>query len=467
MNEKNLSRREFLRLSAAFAAAVSAAGCRPEAPTAPAEPISVPTAAPAEPTAIPTAAPEEPVDIQFWWGWTPEIHVNAITAAVRKFEEYNPSIKVSTGQHEWGEKLTTAFAAGTPPDLFILGEVRTYASKGVVIPLDDYMAGSTIANRETFLEPTIEAQTWKGKVYGIPSLEHGPGLGTVFNVKMLEERGLKAPDDLPDTWEKAWEQILEYSQVEDNGNIKLLWFEPEVGTWVWWACTYDVLAYDNEAMKITFDDPRWKDILDYAVRYNQHFGPEKVKAFYESFPGWAAVSGCALCAEVLAGDINGFWAPGELAKTAPDKKFVYSWIPMPESRKGTTIQQVGGHCALISKDAKQHDAAWKLAEYLTTEEVNKIMFDGCGFLLVNKAFLANPHAVIGPDQWENMKFYIESITQASQVYGDNISPIDTFIWDQYSRAYDAAIFGEKTVEQALADLQSACSEELAKSISGT
>ncbi len=469
MDRKRVGRREFMRLSGVFAAAAAVAGCRPAAtePTATPEPAKGETTAPtaavtSAPTAAPTQAPEAK-KIVFWWGWTPEIHVNAITAAVRKFEERFPNVKVETGQHEWGEKLTTAFAAGTPPDLFVLGEVMTYAAKGVVRALDDYMASSKIANKDAFFDVSMAAASWKGKIYGIPSLEHGPGLGLVFNEAVLEKKGLKAPDDLPKTWEQAWEQIQEYSEVDENGNIKLLWMEPECSIYTWWADMFDVEAYDAPNERITFDKPGWKDIFDFAVRFNKRFGPEKVKAFYESFPGWAAVSGCAICAGVLGGDINGFWAPGELRKTAPQARFAIDWVPVPASRKGTKVQDFGGHCALIARDAKEPDTAWQLAEYLVNDEVNKILFDGCGFLNFTKAFLAHPDTAVDLNQWPELRFYIDSCTKADVMYSDP-SPIDAFIWDAYGKALDSAIFGEKTSEQALADLQKMCSDELQKAI---
>src|SRR5262249_53884326 len=111
--------------TAAPAAPPTAAPAPTAAPTKPAD-AAPPTPAPAAPTqaqatsaaAAPAAPKQGETTIDFWWGWTPDIHVNALNAASRRFEEKNAGIKVRTGQHNWGDKLFTALAGGNPPDMF-------------------------------------------------------------------------------------------------------------------------------------------------------------------------------------------------------------------------------------------------------------------------------------------------------------------------------------------------------------
>ncbi|MDI7275871.1 MAG: extracellular solute-binding protein, partial [Anaerolineae bacterium] len=129
MPRKSVSRRELLRSSAAAAAGVlAAAGCQPTTiEKTVKETVVVEKEVEKLVTPVPTTV--EAVAIDFWWGWTPEVHVNALNAACRRFEELNPDVKVQTAQHEWGPKLLTAIAAGTPPDLTQWGNALELAAR--------------------------------------------------------------------------------------------------------------------------------------------------------------------------------------------------------------------------------------------------------------------------------------------------------------------------------------------------
>ena len=71
--------------------------------------------------------------------------------------------------------------------------------------------------------------------------------------------------------------------------------------------------------------------------------------------------------------VNGYWTPGELAKTAPDKNFAYGWVPVPADRKGKKVQATGGHNSGIPKGATKADKAWQFIEYLTTDKAIDII----------------------------------------------------------------------------------------------
>jgi ABC-type glycerol-3-phosphate transport system substrate-binding protein len=120
---------------------------------------------------------------------------------------------------------------------------------------------------------------------------------------------------------------------------------------------------------------------------------------------------------------------------------------------------------MIPNDAKSPDVAWQLAEHLTSNESIDIIFDGCGFLLVTKDFLKDPSSVVDVNKYEGLDFYINSLNEADEITSWPACPIDSFVWDQFAKALNAAIYNEKSAEQALADLQKACTEELASALS--
>jgi ABC-type glycerol-3-phosphate transport system substrate-binding protein len=470
MNKNRLSRRNFLRQSLAAVGAAALAGCAPaqtvtkEAPAAPAATAPAPAAVTAVPEATsPAPAPQEKVAIDFWWGWTPELHVKTINSVVDKFVQAHPNVKVNTGQHEWGEKLLTALAAGSPPDLFEQNAPQEYAAKGVVIPIDDLLATSKTVSKDTFVEGWVKGSTWKGQIFGLPSMEYFADMAVMTNKALAESNGITVPDGLAKTWDEWYEQTVKFSKFDDAGNIKHLWFIP-VDLYQFLGPSLGVPGFDGDNLKFTFNDPAWLEMVNQLVKYYDFFGAEKLDSLFNTYPNWTAVAGCSLCSDVQAANIDGYWAPGELSKTAPDKQFAYTWTPVPTARKGKKVQMIGGHQVMIAKVSKNPDTAWTLAEYLTTNEAMQVLFEGTGFLMATKAFIKDPKSVVNIDKYHGLSFYVNSLAQADEIYTWPGNPIDAFVTDAFSKAYKAVVYKEKTAEQTLIDLQKACEDELAKAI---
>jgi ABC-type glycerol-3-phosphate transport system substrate-binding protein len=453
MSKNKLNRRDFLRMSALAGVGTVLAGCAAKTEEPPAE----------EPVVEQPPA-EEPVEIDFWWGWTPEIHVNAINAAVAKFMEANPNVKVRTAQHEWGEKLLTALAAGSPPALFEQNTPTEYAANGSLLPLDDYMAASAAISKDSFYDVSIQEASWKGELFGLPALEHFAQMSICMNKKMAEDVGLKMPDDLPTTMEELMAQTYEFSEIDQSGNITKLWYSIDT-YFPWFGAGYGLAAYDELNQKFNFTDPIWMGIIQMMGEYYQFFGPEKLVAFDSTYPGWTAIPGCGMCTDVQAVKLDGYWTPGEFGQTAPGKEYVYGWYPVPEKRKGKKLQMIGSHHVMIPKSGTNHDVAWKLGEYLTSNEAIGIIFDGAGFLLATKAFLKDPASVVNISKYAGLDFYINSVNEADEIWGWPAMPIENFVWDAWIKAYESVGYGDKSVEQAADDLQAACTEELANALS--
>ncbi len=122
-----MERRHFLKVAAQAAAVTAALPAAVEAPRVLAE----------------AATPQAATTVTYWQFNTDTPSINAWRKTIAGFEAANPGIKVNMQIVPWAEqaqKLTTAIATGTAPDISMMGNdvVAQYAATGALTPLDAY-----------------------------------------------------------------------------------------------------------------------------------------------------------------------------------------------------------------------------------------------------------------------------------------------------------------------------------------
>jgi len=212
--KKKLSRRDFLRWSAAAAGGLVAASCG-AAPT----PVVVEKEVPVEKEVVRTVvvekevavekvvtatpAPVEVVELRMaegsWVGpegiafWTDEI--------IPRFELENPDIKVTFENAEspdYQDKLYTQAVAGDMPDVFFIWWSGGLMEKGQLLPLDDYFDDEFMAD---FYPGNVVGQVFEGHLYGVP--KYISSVVMSYNKDLLDEAGMDYPDG---TWD--WNDYL-------------------------------------------------------------------------------------------------------------------------------------------------------------------------------------------------------------------------------------------------------------------
>ncbi|MCB0058759.1 MAG: sugar ABC transporter substrate-binding protein [Caldilineaceae bacterium] len=192
-SRNNLSRRDFLRVSAGVSGVVLLAACAPGA---------APGAAPSSGEAAAPGA--ERVEITFMgWGATEEDE--GVKAAIAQFESEQDAVKV-TWLHtpeNYLEKLLTDIAAGTPPDTAFVGsgDYRTFIRDGLLLDITDKLTADPLVGAENyFIEPQERDRcTQDGKWYGIGSCWVAPHI--YYNADIFAEEGIEPPSNDP---EQAW-----------------------------------------------------------------------------------------------------------------------------------------------------------------------------------------------------------------------------------------------------------------------
>jgi len=115
------------------------------------------------------------------------------------------------------EKLTTAFAAGQPPDVFNIGVgwFEAIASKNQLLPMDQ--CGFKKEELSDYYQGALDAAMWDNILYGIPYVMDMRLL--VYRKDMFQEAGLD-PTKPPTTWDELRNAAIKLTKRDANGKLQ-------------------------------------------------------------------------------------------------------------------------------------------------------------------------------------------------------------------------------------------------------
>jgi len=459
MPTQRLNRRDFLRATAGVSGLLFLAACVPATQPGAAQPAEQAAAAP--------AGAEGKTTIQWWHGWGGMTGIAAMQAVADAFNAQSEDIFVERLQVEdVHQKYLTAIAGGTPPDCEI-GNLNysEFWARDVLLQLDDWMAASDVIQLDDIIQAALDGGKWEGKTYGVPCIESAVRFAFSYNKKLIENAGLD-PNAPPQTWDEAFEWHKATTKFDSAGNIEILGFDPMDAMGgsgpgppdpFFWQPSFGFDWWDKENKSFHFDDERFAKIFETIKMFYDFAGVEKMAGYRSSYGTWTQSPTASFPAQVQAMIVNGPWQPGELAHSSPDGEFLYTWGPTPEERRGVKFQSSGGHYGSIPQGAKFPEQAFKFLEFASLNEVQDIVFAQTGWLGPRKSW----NEKLDVSTYQGLDFYIKSITEADELRPSEGCPVSNFVGNQWLTSVDSVNFGDKTPAQAAADMQAACTEELA------
>ncbi len=246
-----------------------------------------------------------------------------------------------------GSKLSTAFASGEGPDIFLIspGDFLRYYNGGVLLNLSPYITPEAQAD---FPEGVIASRKVEGNIYGIP-MELEP-MAFYYSVKAFEDAGLNE-NDVPTTWD----ELLELGKKLTTSDRYGLLFETQPGyyqnfTWYpfMWQGGGEFQTADG---KSAFDSPAvvqalklWQDTINMGI------APRQVNS-----GAWDVLAnlGAGYCAIQNVG----IWAISSLENNAKDFPYGIFKLPVPQGGKYVTVG--GGWAFVANAKGKNPEAAGK------------------------------------------------------------------------------------------------------------
>ena len=362
------------------------------------------------------------------------------------------------------QKFTTSVAGGDVPDVVQMDRrfVPTYAAQDLIIPIDECFAAYDIDPATHFYENVIGEVTYEDQIFAVPQFFQPPAI--ITNLNVMDEAGVTNEDldtSDPDRLIEAIEKMYE----ESGGNPSVLGFDPvATGQTGLWIQGMGGQLVDEDGVP-TLDNPANIEGIEYLKRIaDAQGGFAKLKSFTDSFDVFGENN--QYVANQVGAQVNAQWYPNVLSPYVDQIRI--NAVPFRDA-EGEPFSLAGGSAFVIPAGAENPDAgcAWAINTvttdaWLAAGEARAATREADGGINTG-LFTGSPEA----DQQIREQYVVESgnadfdqvIATYYEVvdYGVSyaVSPAGEQINTELVNAVTAALLGDKTAEEALADAQAA------------
>jgi multiple sugar transport system substrate-binding protein len=185
-------------------------------------------------------------------------------ALVEAFEQQHADIEVRlvpvADKDDHLTKLTTSFAVGRPPDVFLVNfrEYSQFVARGAVAPIESLLedAGPDLAD---YYEPPLEAFTYDGRLQCMP--QNISSLAVYYNVDLFEAAGLRHPRG----W--TWNEFRSAAAALTRGDVDGVGIEPNIiriAPFVW-SNGGEIVDDESQPSRFTLEQPAAREALEFIV----------------------------------------------------------------------------------------------------------------------------------------------------------------------------------------------------------
>ncbi len=375
---------------------------------------------------------------------------------VGDFEKEYPDIDVQVEVlPDFGDKVMSAFAAGTEPDVIdMIGSMLLrYAREGLLAEVPEFVMTPAQLN-EAFWPVTLESYSFEGKYYGIPFDFNVAGTGVVFNQDLVEMAGLEVPQEWIETRQagKSWPELANFAKqlgmVDRAGNIMQAGLgmvnDHEHSDFFAMIFQQGGDYRDFENGKVNFETPEARNALQFFLdalerdKLHSIKLPSRFDMFME---------------QTAAATIGGPWYKGVIDREVEGMRYVRLNLP-PFFGSEPKFPVKGGWGLAVSRRTKNPEAAWKFVQFAMRPENMKQWNLTTATVPTYKPFAKDPDFA----HEETLDIAEYGVDMGAQLIID----IDQFIWLIVTPEIQAVFHGEKSIDQALKAMTDKTNEMIAK-----
>lgn len=362
------------------------------------------------------------------------------------------------------QKFTTRIASGDVPDVVQMDRryVTTYAAQDLIMPLDACFEAHDVSPRDHWYPFVVDDVTYEDGVWAVPQFYQPPAI--LLNKAVLAEAGVSAEEfdtSKPDALMGAIEKIYQ----ESGGVPTRLGFDPvATGQGGLWVLAMGGRLNDEDGAP-TLDDPSNVAGLEMLKEITDAQGGfASVKSFTDSFDTFGDNN--QYVAGQVGGQVNAQWYPNVLSPYVDQLEL--EAVPF-RSSDGEPFSVASGTAFVIPVGAENPAAACAWMVELTSDEAWNAAGEARAEVReqdggINTGLFTGSPASDQEirDQWVaesgNAGFDQVISTYYDVVeYGESFgsSPAGQEIQNELNNAITAALLGDKSIEDALADAQDA------------
>lgn len=448
---EKLSRRQFLRLATLASGMALLAACGQGQQVTTEEPMGD-EGTTDEPTV-------EKVVVELWTPHPLEDNIGVTAFTQENYEPDHPDTEFlfTRVPSEWEQKFATAAAGGTLPDLFAVDGINmpTFANRGLTAEISEAIVPKDVL--DDFYPPALAEMQFRGKTYGTTLETNSQALR--INVAKMEEAGVEPP--------KTWDELITVGQAltfDANGN------HPQDAGFNWdavsqwgfetWCClgegsTWMILpwiwmnggeTYNQSTREVTIDAPEAIEAVQFLKDMVHEY-----KIWPRAGVAQAGPEG-TFYGQVVIMSATGAFDLANLTESNPPE-FDWDIAQFPRPADGDFISGVGGWLLAANKDGEHVEQALQWLGW-TTSDTWQLHTSKYGYALTGRKTIAEQRLKEVPQ----LQTFLDAMATGRARPRSTQYPLIT---DALQQAFDEAIFGDRSPEDALADAAPKIADALA------
>lgn len=312
----------------------------------------------------PPEATDDPLTLLLFGG--PE-EVAGYERMAAAFEDANPDLELEISpvatQDDLLARLSTSFAAGTPPELFLINfrKYGQFVEQGAIAEVQPYLDASTAISEDDFVEPPLEAFRFDGEALSCQP-QNVSNLVVYVNLDLFAEAGIEVPRD---GW--TWDEFLDAAQAMTGDGTWGVGTEASIirlAPFVW-SNGGDVVDDPTAPTRLTLDSGAAREAYDFFLDLSLRHGvvPPEEEERSETAE-----------ARFLRGGLGMYLNSRKSTPTLRTiEDFRWDVVPLPTAPGGEPVTMLHSDAYCIAAGTGREDQAWRVVEFAMGEQGQRIL----------------------------------------------------------------------------------------------
>jgi multiple sugar transport system substrate-binding protein len=311
-----------------------------------------------------------PTKLTVWVGWSAGNELVSFKKLVKQYDQQHTDVDITVVGGINDNKIIAALRAGNAPDVvssFSSQNVGIYCPSGGWIDLAPYLKKDNI-NVNIFPAASRYYTQYNGKRCALPLL--ADSYGFYYNKTLFKKAGITK---LPRTFSELTADAKKLTIRNSDGSLKVVGYDPNptfyhggagisvYGTLI--GATY----FDKSGKSNISRDRGWADLFKWQKNLIDFYGYDKLVR-WQTGAGDEFSSSHAFETGKLAMMLDGEWRVSFIKHEHPELQYGTAPMPVDDARANLYGSgYINGTIIGIPKTGKNHDQAWALVKYLTTD----------------------------------------------------------------------------------------------------